>query len=185
MCKSVQGVWCESVQRMAKNVRVRNMSTFCSTALHGRVCETAFIYITVFSGEGGRRSAGSCSTADKFLVLLSLQSMKGDGGGKGPHRRASAGLCAALVLPRSHPSEEQHAANAGEGGKEGRSYKWCYWQRLRADRSAASIAAVHHSCWSESESHLLPARSNSNPSLILANGSVCVISKSELNFFSK
>ena len=65
----------------------------------GRVCKTAFIYITVFSGEDGLRSAGSSSTADKFLVLLSLQSMKGDGGGKGPHRRASAGPCAALVLP--------------------------------------------------------------------------------------
>lgn len=36
-----------------------------------------------------------------------------------------------------------------------------------------------------SGSHLFPARSNSNPSFTLANGSVCVISKSELNFFSK
>lgn len=63
----------------------------------GRVCKTAFIYITVFSGEDGRRSAGSSSTADRFLVLLSLHSMKGSAGGEGPHRRACAGLCAALM----------------------------------------------------------------------------------------
>lgn len=43
--------------------------------------------------------------------------------------------------------------------------------------------AVPHLCWSGS--HLFPARNSSNPSFTLANGSVCVISKSELNFFSR
>lgn len=89
------------VCKCAKNGKVCGSGTsapFVSQHSTGRVCKRAFIYITAFSGEDGLRSAGSSSTADRFLVLLSLQSMKGDVGGKGPHRRASAGLCAALVL---------------------------------------------------------------------------------------